>query len=149
MCSQQDCLCLHGRDFFYIFHRARSLKNTCTKLNIMPCNWAYLGEEVNKDYGIIWGLGYEIPKEVVVSTWEIAPNNIKWACFQVFCITCMTYDSKLMKWVRPSSHPLSLIILYMLYLMSSFFTSSMKCNRTDFTTWNCCFKFRSGKEQTS
>lgn len=24
----------------------------------------------------------------------------------------------------------------------------MKCNGTDFTTWNCCFKFRSGKEQT-
>lgn len=23
----------------------------------------------------------------------------------------------------------------------------LKCNRTDFTIWNCCFKFRSGKEQ--
>lgn len=22
----------------------------------------------------------------------------------------------------------------------------MKCNRTDFTTWNCCFKFRSGNK---
>lgn len=113
-------------------------------LNIMLCNLELIGRGINKDWNNFqFWVCFKRYRHV-----RDCSNNIKWMCFQVSCVT-WHIDSKLMKWACPSSYPLSLILLCKSYLMSSFFISSMKCNRTDFTTWNCCFKFRSGKEQTS